>query len=144
MSHLNSNSRFLHSGIPKLVFNWKNLLRNSIEFNYNFVASLKRNFSLQTCIWLIFYIGDVSKFWSILVLNNIFFISLSYMYHGNFHFHYLFVIRDTQVEKLALQTCSVSELNGFRFKQWQEVCLQTRYNIRTVWYTRVNTTPKLR
>ena len=46
MSDLSNNSRFPHSGITKLVCNWKNLLRNSIEFNYNFVASLKRNFSL--------------------------------------------------------------------------------------------------
>ena len=28
--HLNSNSRFLHSGISDVVSNWKNLMRNSV------------------------------------------------------------------------------------------------------------------
>ena len=28
--HLNSNSRFLHSGISNVVSNWKNLMRNSV------------------------------------------------------------------------------------------------------------------
>ena len=46
--------------------------------------------------------------------------------------------------RFVLQTCRISGLKGFRFKQWQKVCLPTRFTIRTVWYTFLDTTSKLR